>query len=161
VNDREEILTVGFALVSIEILLLGHDQIYSIALIIGYTITIKAYLEESNREIKKLNSQMDTLELRHAHIDWIQCLQKKKDLMCSSQFLVILHVAARMALTLIGYFLDDASTTLLLESCKLITIFGLVILFRLRKPMNLYVEETPDGYIRVLPTGRTRHCGVR
>jgi hypothetical protein len=160
VNDREEILTVGFALVSIEILLLGHDQIYSLALIIGYTITIKAYLEESNREIKKLNSQLASMEWKDSHIDWIRCLQKKKDLMCSCQFLVLMHVATRMAFTLLGYILDDVSTTLLLESSKLITMFFLLILFRIRTPMNLYLEETPDGYIRVFPKSRARHCGV-
>jgi hypothetical protein len=158
-QDREEVMTVGFAMISIEILLMGNDQLYSFALVVGYIITIKLYVKESFREIHNLQEQINRLEEQEAQMQWIECLRKKKQLIVSAQLLVIVYLLSRMISIVFGYFSDPAISIFMLETSKFMTFCLLTSLFRARKPLDLHLEQSPDGNIHIIQPSFI-HCGV-
>jgi hypothetical protein len=67
---REEVLglirlmiATGFAMVSMNILLLGRDLNYSPVLLFGYLFVANWFLQESKKEISDLSFQIQTIQV--------------------------------------------------------------------------------------------------
>jgi hypothetical protein len=160
-QDIEEVFTVGFAMVSIEILFAGNDRWYCVALVVGHIIAIKLYFDESCCEIEKLYWQMTTLEIQQCRLEWIECIYKKRQLLISALISVLFYLCSRVLLTLSGLIFDCMISYLLQETCKFFTICVLGILFRVRDPIVLFLGETSDGHLRIIQSHiENSHHGV-
>jgi hypothetical protein len=160
-GEKQMVILVGSAMMLVEVILIGSTQLYTLGLIIAYILVSRLYKIENQKVVMELERQIQSLQRnRSVNQELINVLNKKYFMMRQIFVLIFCYMVGRVVSILCKYNLRPFYVVIIEESVQFSLFLGLFWIFRLRKPIDIYISIQPNGRLLLVQQPQVREGNV-